>query len=66
MQIATLLEQFMQHLKIELLPFSSENLFLMLYKYTSEQAEINYILKEINIYAKIQLICIKYDNIRYQ
>ena len=26
---------------IELLPFSSENLFLMLYKYSSEQAEIN-------------------------
>ena len=45
---------------IELLPFSSENLFLMLYKYSSEQAEI---LKEINIYAKSQLICIKYANI---
>ena len=26
---------------IELLPFSSENLFFMLYKYSSEQAEIN-------------------------
>ena len=42
MQIATLLKHFMQHLKINIeLPFSSENLFLMLYKYSSEQAEIN-------------------------
>ena len=40
MQIATLFAQFMQLFEnIELLPFSSENLFLMLYKCSSENAD---------------------------
>ena len=40
MQIATLFAQFMQLFEnIKLLPFSSENLFLMLYKCSSENGD---------------------------
>ena len=47
---------------IELLPFSSEKIFLILYKCSSEQAEITYTLKEMNIYrcedsANLHNIC---------